>query len=110
MTELMKKAIAKIDAESEKGGSNQKRIAQYIIDDLITDDISAEKIKVIVKDPGKPARVVWISNTLENLQRTVGGRIMTEWAAKIDVENVLPEYPRPIMERADWISGKVHIE
>lgn len=58
MTELMKKAIAKIDAESEKGGSNQKRIAQYIIDDLITDDISAEKIKVIVKDPGKPARVV----------------------------------------------------
>lgn len=77
MTELMKKAIAKIDAESEKGGSNQKRIAQYIIDDLITDDISAEKIKVIVKDPGKPARVVWISNTLENLQRTVGGYIET---------------------------------
>lgn len=25
-----------------------------------------KKIKVIVKDPGKPARVVWISNTLEN--------------------------------------------
>lgn len=58
MTELMKKAIAKIDSEGEKGGTNQKRIAQYIIDDLITDDISAEKIKVIVKDPGKPARVV----------------------------------------------------
>lgn len=37
----------------------------------------AEKIKVIVKDPGKPARVVWISNTLENLQRTVGGYIET---------------------------------
>lgn len=34
-----------------------------------------KKIKVIVKDPGKPARVVWISNTLENLQRTVGGYI-----------------------------------
>lgn len=44
MTELMKKAIAKIDAESEKGGTNQKRIAQYIIDDLITDDISAGKV------------------------------------------------------------------
>lgn len=27
MTELMKKAIAKIDAEGEKGGTNQKRIA-----------------------------------------------------------------------------------
>lgn len=37
MTELMKKAIAKIDAEGEKGGTNQKRIAQYIIDALITD-------------------------------------------------------------------------
>lgn len=36
--------------------------------------------------------------------KPVGGRIMTEWAAKIDVENVLPEYPRPIMERADWIN------
>lgn len=44
MTELMKKAIAKIDAESEKGGTNQKRIAQYIIDVLITDDISAGKV------------------------------------------------------------------
>ena len=30
--------------------------------------------------------------------KPVGGRIMTEWAAKIDVENVLPEYPRPIMD------------
>lgn len=44
MTELMKKAIAKIDAEGEKGGTNQKRIAQYIIDALITDDISAGKV------------------------------------------------------------------
>ena len=44
MTELMKKAIAKIDAEGEKGGSNQKQIAQYIIDNLIADDVSAEKI------------------------------------------------------------------
>ena len=39
--------------------------------------------------------------------KPVGGRIMTEWAAKIDVENVLPEYPRPIMERADWINPPV---
>lgn len=34
-----------------------------------------KKIKVIVKDPEKPARTVWISNTLENLQKTVGGYI-----------------------------------
>lgn len=35
------------------------------------------KIKVIVKNPEKPARGVWISNTLENLQKTVGGYIET---------------------------------
>ncbi|MFV0591721.1 MAG: glycoside hydrolase family 2 protein [Draconibacterium sp.] len=31
-----------------------------------------------------------------------GDKIKTAWAEKIDVNNVLPEYPRPIMERADW--------
>ena len=31
--------------------------------------------------------------------KPAGERIKTEWATKIDVENVLPEYPRPIMER-----------
>lgn len=31
-----------------------------------------------------------------------GDRIKTEWAEKIDINNVLPEYPRPIMQRADW--------
>lgn len=33
-----------------------------------------------------------------------GDRIKTAWAEKIDVKNVLPEYPRPIMERADWMN------
>ncbi|MEH0152942.1 sugar-binding domain-containing protein [Limibacter armeniacum] len=28
--------------------------------------------------------------------------LMTPWAAQLDPENVLGEYPRPIMERADW--------
>lgn len=36
--------------------------------------------------------------------KPVDGRIMTEWAAKTDVEKVLPEYPRPIMERTDWMN------
>ena len=31
-----------------------------------------------------------------------GERIKTSWAEEIDPENVLPEYPRPIMEREDW--------
>jgi len=31
-----------------------------------------------------------------------GDKIKTRWATEIDVNNVLPEYPRPIMERAEW--------
>ena len=33
-----------------------------------------------------------------------GDRIQTEWAEKMDVKNVLPEYPRPLMERSDWMN------
>ena len=31
-----------------------------------------------------------------------GDKIKTDWANKINPENVLPEYPRPIMERTEW--------
>ena len=31
-----------------------------------------------------------------------GDKLKTKWASEIDVNNVLPEYPRPIMERAEW--------
>ena len=31
-----------------------------------------------------------------------GDKIKTNWANKIDPENVLPEYPRPILERTEW--------
>ena len=34
--------------------------------------------------------------------KPAGDRIKTRWAAEIDVNNVLPEYPRPIMERSQW--------
>ena len=30
----------------------------------------------------------------------VGGQLMTKWGRNIDVNNVLPEYPRPQMERS----------
>ena len=30
------------------------------------------------------------------------GNLMTAWAAKIDPEHPLPEYPRPQMVRAEW--------
>nr|CAD5128112.1 Glycosyl hydrolase, family 2 [Bacteroidia bacterium] len=31
-----------------------------------------------------------------------GDKIKTRWASRIDVDNVLPEYPRPILERGEW--------
>lgn len=31
-----------------------------------------------------------------------GDKIKTRWASELDVSNVLPEYPRPIMERSEW--------
>ena len=31
-----------------------------------------------------------------------GDKLKTRWASEIDINNVLPEYPRPIMERDDW--------
>ncbi|MDR0505871.1 MAG: beta-galactosidase [Dysgonamonadaceae bacterium] len=34
--------------------------------------------------------------------KPVGGKIKTDWAVKVDPNNVLPEYPRPIMERGEW--------
>ncbi len=34
----------------------------------------------------------------------VGDRIKTKWADEIDVNSVLPEYPRPLMERTDWVN------
>jgi len=34
--------------------------------------------------------------------KPAGDKIMTEWATQVDPNNVLPEYPRPIMERGEW--------
>ncbi|MDG3583856.1 glycoside hydrolase family 2 protein [Galbibacter pacificus] len=34
--------------------------------------------------------------------KPAGNKIKTEWANQIDTENVLNEYPRPIMERKEW--------
>ncbi len=33
-----------------------------------------------------------------------GEKIKTCWASQIDVNNVLPEYPRPLMERTEWLN------
>lgn len=34
--------------------------------------------------------------------KPAGDKIRTLWAEKVNPEQVLPEYPRPIMERQDW--------
>lgn len=34
--------------------------------------------------------------------KPVGDKIKTQWAEKINTSAVLPEYPRPIMERSEW--------
>lgn len=36
--------------------------------------------------------------------KPAGDKIKTKWAETIDPNNVLPEYPRPIMERSDWVN------
>lgn len=33
--------------------------------------------------------------------KPAGDKIKTDWASQINPANVLPEYPRPIMERSD---------
>ncbi|MDH6306969.1 beta-galactosidase/beta-glucuronidase [Parabacteroides sp. PF5-5] len=34
--------------------------------------------------------------------KPAGDKIKTDWAEKIDPNNVLPEYPRPLIERSEW--------
>lgn len=57
-----------------------------------------EEIRVIIKEPGEPARVETIPNTLEKLQELVGGYIQTipfdreSWLI-CDEEGKLKGYP-----------------
>lgn len=44
MTEIIKKAIEKIDSESEKLDTNAKKIASHIIDTYLNSDKNAEKV------------------------------------------------------------------
>ncbi len=36
--------------------------------------------------------------------KPAGGHIMTQWGENLSPENVLPEYPRPQMERKSWMN------
>jgi beta-galactosidase/beta-glucuronidase len=45
---------------------------------------------------------LWASLSLQAQWQPAGTQLKTKWASEIDVNNVLPEYPRPIMERGEW--------
>ncbi|NDV80178.1 glycoside hydrolase family 2 protein [Dysgonomonas sp. 511] len=45
---------------------------------------------------------IFISTHAYSQWKPAGDKIKTKWAGEIDVNNVLPEYPRPIMERTAW--------
>ena len=45
---------------------------------------------------------ILLTFTVQAQWKPAGDHIKTIWADKIDVNHVLPEYPRPIMERQDW--------
>ena len=54
-------------------------------------------------------KAIWLTSFLAlcfmeaNAQwKPAGDRIKTTWAEQVNPDNVLPEYPRPIMERGDW--------
>ncbi|MFV0417467.1 MAG: glycoside hydrolase family 2 protein [Dysgonomonas sp.] len=48
------------------------------------------------------AALVLMSVTMFAQWKPAGDKIKTKWAETLDTKNVLPEYPRPIMERTDW--------
>jgi beta-galactosidase/beta-glucuronidase len=42
--------------------------------------------------------------SLQAQWQPAGDKLKTKWASEIDVNNVWSEYPRPIMERGDWLN------
>ncbi len=46
--------------------------------------------------------VLFITLSLSAQWQPAGDKIKTRWASQVNVNNVLPEYPRPIMKRAEW--------
>jgi len=48
------------------------------------------------------AGIIFLTSNLFGQWSPAGNKIKTNWADKVNPENVLPEYPRPILERAEW--------
>lgn len=49
-----------------------------------------------------PVLLFLLNTALFSQWRPAGDKIKTKWAEEITPANVLPEYPRPIMERKEW--------
>jgi beta-galactosidase/beta-glucuronidase len=45
-----------------------------------------------------------MTETSQNEWSIVEGNLLTDWASKVDSENVLPEYPRPQLKRTGWLN------
>ena len=48
--------------------------------------------------------LISINETLCAQWQPAGDKLKTQWAEQLDPSNVLTEYPRPIMERSDWMN------
>ena len=46
--------------------------------------------------------IVFLTSHVFGQWKPAGDKIKTDWAAKVNPDNVLPEYPRPILERTEW--------
>ena len=47
--------------------------------------------------------VVFLTLNMFSQWKPVGDKIKTGWAETIDLGNISPNYPRPLMERSDWV-------
>ncbi|MDR0748193.1 MAG: beta-galactosidase [Tannerellaceae bacterium] len=45
-----------------------------------------------------------MASAMQAQWKPAGDKIKTAWAGKVNPENVLPEYPRPLIERAEWVN------
>lgn len=50
------------------------------------------------------AALLLAGSSIQAQWKPVGDRLKTKWASEINPQKVLPEYPRPQLERTDWIN------
>ena len=48
--------------------------------------------------------IILSANQFAQLWKPASAPLMTPWSEQINPEHVLPEYPRPTMERAEWLN------